>query len=143
MTPDAAAPDARDRATTSAVRSLLFGLAPVAITLAAVTLAPALPVPFVALVSFVVVAVSVFFAIVQGVRALRLLRPLREERAREQQRFSRAGAAAVTARSTDRALRTLHAMAMTGLVLGCVHGLFLLGSLALTLPGMFWLASVR
>jgi hypothetical protein len=34
-------------------------------------------------------------------------------------------------------------MAMTGLVLGCAHGLFLLGSLALTLPGMFWLASVR
>lgn len=143
MTPDADAPDARDQATTSATRSLLFGLAPIAITLASVSLAPALPFPLGALLSFVLVAVSVFFAIFDGVRALRLLRPLREGRAAEQQRFSRAGAGAVTARSTDRALTMLHGMAMAGLVLGCAHGLFLLGSLALNLPGMFWLASIR
>lgn len=136
-------PDARDLATPAALRSLLFGLAPIVITLAAVTLGSMLPVPWGALVSFALVAVCVFLAVFNGVRGLRLIRPLREARILEQKRFARAGAAGAAARGTDRAMTMLHGMSVTGLVLGCVHGVFLLGSLALNLPLMFWLASVH
>ncbi len=122
---------------------MLFGLAPIVITLATLTLGAALPFPLGALLSFALVAVSVCVAIVDGARGLRAIRPLREARMLEQKRFSRAGTGGAAARSTDRALTLVHHLAMTGLVLGLVHGVFLLGSLALTLPGMFWLASVR
>ena len=135
--------DARDLATAAVLRSLLFGLAPIVITLAGITLSPALPFPVGALASFALVAVCVFLAMFHGVRGLRLIRALREARILEQKRFVRAGAGGAAARSTDRAMTMLHGMAVTGLVLGCLHGLFLLGNLALSVPAMLWLASVH
>lgn len=130
--------DARSAATVAAVLALLFGLAPVVITLAAVVLGSLLPYPAGALISFALAAACVALALFFGVRGLRLVReaaalvlPLR----------GWAGDAA--ARTPDRALAALRGMAIAGIVLGAVHALFLIGSLALTVPGILWLLSVH
>lgn len=122
----------------AAVLALLFGLAPIVMTLAAFVLGPLLPYPAGSLISFALVAACVVLAIFFGVRSLRLVS---ETAAQVPQLRGWAGEAA--AQNPDRALGVLQTMGIAGIVLGALHGVFLIGSLVLTLPGLLWLMSVH
>jgi hypothetical protein len=130
--------ETRSAATVAAVLGLLFGLAPVVITLAAFVLGPLVPYPVGSLVSLALVAACVALAIFFGLRDLRLVR---ETQAQVLPLRGWAGEAA--ARTPDRALAVLRAMGIAGIVLGALHGVFLIGSLALTVPSILWLMSVH
>ena len=129
--------ESRSAATIAAVLAVLFGLAPVVITLAAVVLGPLLLYPAGSLVSFALVAACVALALYFGVRDLRLVRE-----AAVQVLPLRGWVGEAAARTPDRALAALRAMGIAGIVLGGLHGLFLIGSLALTVPSILWLMSV-
>ncbi len=134
-------PDIRAVATAAALRSLLFAVLPIPITLAAITVSPLLPYSVGALVSFALVAACVSLAIFYGCRVLRIAKPDTTARPAETGRRSAASIAASAA--AGRALGRRRGMGIVGIVFGGLNGLFLLGSLALSLPGMLWLASVH
>ncbi|WP_349904502.1 hypothetical protein [Parafrigoribacterium humi] len=132
-------PDARFVAAMTAVVGIVAGFAPFLITLAAVVFGPYLPYPVGALVSFVLVAACVTVSLVAGIRALKLLRAIARQRP---QLPKLRGAAATMPVPVDRALVTIRIAAIAGIVLGCLNGLFLLGSLALNIPGIVWQLSI-
>jgi hypothetical protein len=134
-------PDIRALATAAALPSLLFAVLPVPITLAAITVSPFLPYAVGTLVSFGLVAACVSLAIFYGCRVLRITRRHATAEAVDTGRRSAASIAASAA--AGRAIARRRGMGIVGIVLGGLHGLFLLGSLALSLPGMIWLASVH
>lgn len=131
--------DARSAATIAAVIGVGAAIAPVVITLVAVVIGPFLPYPVGALVSYALVAACVALAVIEGVRALRLLRAVTAARA-PLPRLR--GAAATMPQPVDRALMTLRIAAIAAIVFGALHGLLLLGSLALTVPGILWHLSI-
>ena len=110
------------------------------ITIAAVSASPRLPYAVGALVSFALVAGCVALAIYFGCRVLGITGADAVARPADTGRRSAVSIAASAA--AGRALRRRRGMGIVGIVLGGLHGLFLLGSLALTIPGMLWLASV-
>jgi hypothetical protein len=134
-------PDIRALATAAALRSLLFAVLPIPITPAAITVSPLLPYAVGALVSFALVGACVFLAIFYGCRVLRITRRGAAPEPTDTGRRSAASIAASAA--AGRAIARRRNMGIVGIVLGGLHGLFLLGSLALSLPGMLWLASVH
>lgn len=133
-------PDIRALATAAALRSLFFGLLPVPITIAAVSASPRLPYAVGALVSFALVAGCVALAIYYGCRVLRITGSGAAAQPADTGRRSAVSIAASAA--AGRAIGRRRGMGIVGIVLGGLHGLFLLGSLALTVPGLLWLASV-
>lgn len=135
------APDIRALATAAALRSLFFGLLPVPITLAAIAASPLLPYAAGALVSFALVAACVSLAIFYGCRVLRTTR--RDAAAEPVDTGRRSAASIAASAAAGRAIGRRRGMGIIGIVLGGMHGLFLLGSLALSIPGMLWLASVH
>jgi len=132
-------PDARSAAAITAVVSVVAGLAPFVITLAAIMFGPYLPYPVGTIVSFVLVAACVALSIIAGVRALKLVREITRQRP-ELPKLR--GAAATMPVPVDRALVTLRVAAIAGIVLGGLNGLFLLGSLALNIPAIIWQLSI-
>lgn len=138
-------PDIRALATAAALRSLLFAALPIPITPAAITVSPLLPYAVGALVSFALVGACVFLAIFYGCRVLRITRrDAAAEPATGSADTGRRSAASIAASAAaGRAIARRRNMGVVGIVLGSLHGLFLLGSLALGLPGMLWLASVH
>ncbi len=86
-------------------------------------------------------AACVSLAIFYGCRVLRIAKPDTTARPAETGRRSAASIAASAA--AGRALGRRRGMGIVGIVFGGLNGLFLLGSLALSLPGMLWLASVH
>lgn len=133
-------PDIRALATAAALRSLLFAALPAPITLAAITVSPLLPHAVAALVSFALVAVCVFLAVFYGCRALRTAKPGAASAPVDAGR--RSAASIVASAASGRAIARRRGMGIAGIVLGSLHGLFLLGNMALSIPGMIWLASV-
>lgn len=133
-------PDIRALATAAALRSLFCALLPVPITVASVSASPRLPYAVGALVSFALVAGCVALAIYFGCRVLSITGADAASRPADTGRRSAVSIAASAA--AGRALGRRRGMGIVGIVLGGLHGLFLLGSLALTIPGMLWLASV-
>jgi hypothetical protein len=132
-------PDARSAAAIAAVVSVMAGFAPFVITIAAVVFGPYFPYPVGAIVSFVLVAACIALSIIAGIRALKLVRAVVAQRPPMPKLR---GAAATMPPPVDRALLTLRVAAIAGIVLGCLNGLFLLGSLALTIPGIIWQFSI-
>lgn len=141
--PQAPGPDAdiRALATAAALRSLFYAMLPVPVTLAAITVSPLLPYAVGTLVSFALVAACVALAILYGCRVLRVVKPGATAAPADTGRRSAASIAASAA--AGRALARRRGMGIVGIVLGGLHGLFLVGNLALSIPGMLWLASVR
>jgi hypothetical protein len=131
--------DLRTRATIASVLGLLFGIAPAFITVAAVMLGPSLPYLVGALVSYALVAACVALALFTGIRGLVLVREAVTQLTPALRGF--AGTAAAL-QPTDHGLRVLRVIAVAGIVLGGAHGLFLLGGLALTIPGIVWMMSI-
>lgn len=129
---------ARVRATTASILSLLLGFAPVVITLAAVLLGPSLPYPVAALVSFVLVAACIALALASGIRGVLLVRYCASQLPPV---GSRAFGSSVV-QEPDRGLGTLRVLSIVGIAQAGLHGLFFLGSVALTVPGLVWLMSI-
>lgn len=137
-------PDIRALATAAALRSLFFGLLPVPITIGAVSASPSLPYAVGALVSFALVAGCVALAIYYGCRVLRITGSgaVAQPAAQLVDMGRRSAVSIAASAAAGRALGSRRRMGIVGIVLGGLHGLFLLGSLALTIPGMLWLASI-
>jgi hypothetical protein len=137
-------PDIRALATAAALRSLFFGLLPVPITIAAVSASPRLPYAVGALVSFALVAGCVALAIYYGCRVLRITGSgaATQQAAQSVDTGRRSAVSIAASAAAGRAIGRRRGMGIVGIVLGGLHGLFLLGSLALTVPGLLWLASV-
>lgn len=131
--------DIRIRATSASVFGLVFGLAPAFITVAAVMLGPSLPYLVGALVSYSLVAACVALALFNGIRGLALVREAATQRAPALRGFAGTEAAL---KQPDPGLGALRVMAVTSIVLGGLHGLFLLVGLALTIPGILWVFSI-
>ena len=110
------------------------------ITVAAISASPSLPYAVGALVSFALVAACVALAIYHGCRVLGITGADAVAEPADTGRRSAVSIAASAA--AGRALGRRRGMGIAGIVLGGLHGLFLLGSLALSIPGMLWLASV-
>lgn len=131
--------DVRTRATSASVLGLAFGLAPAFITVASVIFGPYLPYLVGSLVSYSLVAACVALALFHGIRGLTLVREATTQRAPALRGFAGTEAAL---KQPDPGWGALRVMAVTSIVLGGLHGLFLLAGLALTIPGILWVFSI-
>ncbi|MEO6944516.1 MAG: hypothetical protein ABI053_07380 [Lacisediminihabitans sp.] len=133
-------PDICALATAAALRSLFAAALPIPITLVAITTSPFLPYSIGALVAFALVATCVTLAIYYGCRVLGITKQAVPSVPIDAGR--RSAASISVSANAGHALARRRRMGVVGIVLGCLHGVFLIGSAAVSIPGMIWLASV-